>query len=138
MRGARNHSQRRRFAIFLITGGVAALVNIGARIVFNLVMSFEIAVIVAYLCGMTTAYALARQFVFERSNRMMRDEYVWFALVNLIAVIQVWLLSVGLAEGLFPRVGFSWHSHTLAHVIGLTVPVFTSYIGHKRFSFVQN
>ena len=138
MRGARNHSQRRRFAIFLITGGVAALVNIGARIVFNLVMSFEIAVIVAYLCGMTIAYGLARQFVFEHSNRAMRDEFARFALINVIAVIQVWLLSVGLAEGLFPRVGFSWHSHTLAHLIGLTVPVFTSYIGHKRFSFAQN
>jgi putative flippase GtrA len=129
---------KRQFVLFLITGGIAALVNLGARIGFNLVVSFEIAVIIAYLCGMTTAYSLARLFVFERSNRAIRDEYTRFALVNLIAVMQVWIVSVGLAEGLFPVLGFTWHSYTLAHLTGITVPAFTSYIGHKRFSFAQH
>ena len=129
---------KRQFVLFLITGGIAALVNLGARIVFNLVVSFEIAVIIAYLCGMTTAYSLARLFVFERSNRAIRDEYTRFALVNLIGVIQVWIVSVGLAEGLFPVLGFTWHSYALAHLTGITVPAFTSYIGHKRFSFAQH
>ena len=57
--------------VFLITGGIAALVNLATRIAFNLVMPFEIAIIVAYLCGMTTAYILARRFVFERSGRSL-------------------------------------------------------------------
>jgi putative flippase GtrA len=126
-----------QFALFLTMSGIAALVNLGARIVFNLFVSFEVAVVIAYLCGMTIAFGLARQFVFERSNRAIRDEYIRFALVNLIAVMQVWIVSVGLAEGLFPVLGFTWHSYTLAHLTGITVPAFTSYIGHKRFSFAQ-
>ena len=77
---------RREFVSFLVTGGIAALVNLGARLVFNLVMPFEIAVIVAYLFGMTTAYVLARNFVFERSGRAVHDEYLRFTLVNLVAV----------------------------------------------------
>ena len=96
-------------------------------------MRFEIAVIVAYLCGMTTAYVLARYFVFERSGRAVHDEYVRFTLVNLVAVIQVWIVSVGLADFVFPRLGFTWHFYTVAHLIGVAVPVFTSFIGHKHF-----
>ena len=128
---------QRQFVSFLITGGIAALVNIGARIIFNFFMRFEIAVIVAYLCGMTTAYVLARYFVFERSGRTVHDEYIRFTLVNLAAIAQVWIVSVGLADFGFPWLGFTWHSHTVAHVIGVAVPVFTSYIGHKRFSFAR-
>src|SRR6516225_1962058 len=42
----------RQFLSFLITGGIAALVNLATRIAFNFAMPFEIAVIMAYLCGM--------------------------------------------------------------------------------------
>jgi putative flippase GtrA len=128
---------QREFISFLIAGGIAALVNIGTRIAFNLVIPFEVAVIVAYLFGMTTAYVLARQFVFQSSGRTVHDEYVRFTLVNLIAVIQVWIVSVGLADIVFPRLRFTWHSYTVAHIVGVTVPIFTSYIGHKHFSFAQ-
>jgi putative flippase GtrA len=125
----------REFVSFLITGGIAAAVNLSTRVAFNLIMRFEIAVIVAYLCGMTTAYVLARLFVFERSGRAVYDEYVRFALVNLVAVIQVWTVSVGFADVVFPWLAFTWHSYTVAHLIGVVVPVFTSYIGHRYFSF---
>jgi putative flippase GtrA len=86
------NGQWQQFLAFLITGGIAALVNIGTRIVFNLFMSFEIAVVLAYLCGMTTAYLLARYFVFERSGRAVHDEYIRFTLVNFAAIIQVWIV----------------------------------------------
>jgi putative flippase GtrA len=135
--GANGHAVRREFVAFLITGGIAALVNLGARIALNLVMPFEVAVIVAYLCGMTTAYVLARQFVFARSGRAVHDEYVRFTLVNLVAAAQVWIVSVGLADILFPWLGFAWHSHTVAHVVGVAVPIFTSYLGHRHFSFAR-
>lgn len=137
MMRAGDNRLRREFASFLVTGGIAALVNLSTRIAFNLVMPFQVAVIVAYLCGMTTAYVLARRFVFEHSGRALHDEYVRFTLVNLVAVAQVWIVSVGLAEVVFPRLGFTWHSYTVAHFFGVAVPVFTSYIGHKRFSFAQ-
>jgi len=127
--------EHRRFALFLVAGGVAALVNIASRIALNLAMPYEVAIIVAYLCGMTTAYLLNRLFVFERSGRAVADEYVRFTLVNLVAVAQVWLVSVGLARFVFPMAGFTWHADTVAHVIGVIVPVFTSYLGHKHFSF---
>jgi putative flippase GtrA len=126
---------RVRFLLFLLAGGTAAGVNILSRIVFNLVMPYEIAIVVAYLCGMTTAYLLNKTFVFVPSGRRPSSEYVRFTLVNLAAVAQVWIVSVGLARFLFPLVGFTWHAETVAHVIGVMAPAYTSYLGHKYFSF---
>ena len=128
-------AERNRFVLFVVAGGTAALVNILSRIALNWVMPYEIAIIVAYLCGMTTAYLLNRHFVFAASGRGVASEYTRFALVNLAAVAQVWIVSVALARLAFPAIGFTWHAETVAHVIGVAIPVFTSYLGHKHFSF---
>jgi putative flippase GtrA len=128
-------AERSRFVLFVLAGGTAALVNILSRIVLNWVMPYEVAIIVAYLCGMTTAYLLNRRFVFGSSGRGVASEYTRFALVNLAAVAQVWIVSVGLARLIFPAIGFTWHAETVAHVVGVAIPVFTSYLGHKHFSF---
>ena len=128
-------AERNRFVLFVLAGGTAALVNILSRIALNWVMPYEVAIIVAYLCGMTTAYLLNRYFVFAASGRGVASEYTRFALVNLAAVAQVWIVSVGLARLAFPAIGFAWHAETVAHVIGVAIPVFTSYLGHKHFSF---
>ncbi len=130
-----NTEERKRFALFLFAGGTAALVNILSRIAFNWLMPYEVAIVVAYLCGMTTAYLLNKRFVFASSGRGVASEYTRFALVNLAAVAQVWIVSVGLARLVFPAISFIWHAETVAHVIGVTIPVFTSYLGHKHFSF---
>lgn len=125
----------RRFVLFLFAGGTAAMVNILSRIVINWFIPYEVAIVVAYLCGMTVAYLLNKIFVFESQDRRVASEYTRFALVNLFAVAQVWCVSVGLARLLFPAIGFGWHAETVAHVIGVASPVYTSYLGHKHFSF---
>lgn len=125
------------FARFLVTGGIAAGVNIGSRYVLSMAMIYEVAVIVAYLCGMVTAYMLARVAVFERSGRSRRAEFIRFALVNVVAAAQVWLISVGLVRLVFPWMGLTWHAEEIAHVIGVVFPVFTSYLGHRHFSFAK-
>lgn len=123
------------FGRFLVTGGIAAGANVLSRWLFNFVMPFEVAVVVAYLVGMTTAYVLAKLFVFEASGRTARDEFFRFAIVNVVALAQVWLVSVGLARYLFPAIGFTWHADDIAHLIGVAVPAVTSYLGHRHFSF---
>ena len=128
-------AERNQFARFLLVGGIAAAVNILSRIALNLAMSYEAAIVVAYLCGMTTAYALNRLFVFAPSGRAVHDEYLRFTIVNLVALVQVWIVSVGLALFIFPLIGFTWHAETIAHIVGVIIPTFTSYLGHRYFSF---
>jgi putative flippase GtrA len=125
------------FLRFAISGGIAALVNIIARIVLSQVMSYSAAIVIAYLVGMTTAYILMLLFVFSASGSSVANEYLRFGLVNLIALAQVWLVSIGLADWCFPGIGFSWHSHTVAHIVGVLSPIVTSYFGHKSFTFAS-
>ena len=127
--------ETRRFVAFLMTGGLAAALNVASRVVFDLVMPYEAAVVVAYLVGMTTAFFLARLFVFEASGRSLHVEYGRFALVNVAALMQVLVVSVGLAKLAFPAVGLHWNAELIAHIVGVLSPVLVSYQGHKRFSF---
>jgi putative flippase GtrA len=124
----------RQFVLFLLSGGIAAAVNFGSRVLYNRWMDFSIAVIVAYLTGMITAFILAKLFVFKQSLQQVRRSAWIFSLVNLIAVAQTWCISLTFVHFL-PILGVTQFIHEIAHGIGVIVPVFTSYIGHKRWSF---
>ena len=128
-----------RFIRFMVTGGMAAAVNLVSRYLLNhfMFMSFAGAVAVAYLCGMVTAYALGRLFVFERSGRPVAQEFWRFTVVNVFAAAQVWIISVGLGEYVFRSTAFQWHPLEIAHLVGVSVPMVTSYLGHRHFSFAR-
>lgn len=129
------HFMSRQFLAFLITGGLAAAVNFGSRIVYNQWVGFSSAVVLAYLTGMITAFVLARLFVFTDSEQSMQRSALWFVLVNLIAVVQTWAISMLLAYYVLPKLGVTRFVAEIAHAVGVVVPVFTSYLGHKHWSF---
>ncbi|MFP3873098.1 MAG: GtrA family protein [Thiohalophilus sp.] len=126
---------RTEFMQFLIVGGFAALVNFVSRIIINEWVGYRLAVVLAYLVGMLTAFILSKIYVFEKSGRHHWHELRDFTLVNLLAVVQVWLISVGLAEYLFPAIDYTFYAPEVAHLIGLAIPAVTSYLGHKYYSF---
>jgi putative flippase GtrA len=123
------------FFRFVLAGAVAAAANIISRWLLSSIMPFEAAIVVAYVIGMITAFSLTRQFVFEKSERHVRSEALRFVLVNLAALLQVWIVSVGLADWVFPKIGLVWQAELIAHVIGVLSPVVVSYFGHKYFTF---
>lgn len=125
----------RQFVTFLITGGVAALVNFSSRILYNQWMGYSPAIVLAYLTGMITAFILARKFVFTASTQTTHRSAMIFTLVNLVAVAQTWAISLLLAEIVLPAMGILRFAHDIGHAVGIAVPVFTSYLGHKYFSF---
>lgn len=125
----------RQFLVFLLTGGTAAAVNFGSRIVYSRWLDFSSAVILAYITGMITAFVLAKLFVFKESQQSVHRSAAFFILVNLVAVLQTWAISMGLAYYLLPSLGITLFTREIAHAVGVAVPVFTSYIGHKRWSF---
>lgn len=127
----------RQFLLFLLTGGMAAAVNFGSRILFSVWLSFSTAVILAYLTGMVTAFVLARLFVFKQSSQSVQRSAFFFVLVNVIAVAQTWAISMGLAYYGLPALGVTRWVTEIAHAMGVVVPVFTSYLGHKHWSFRQ-
>jgi len=124
-----------QFMVFLLTGGTAAAINFGSRIVYNRWMDFSSAVILAYITGMITAFILAKLFVFKDSTQSFKRSAAFFILVNVAAVLQTWAISMGLAYYLLPALQVTTYVHEIAHAAGVAMPVFTSYIGHKRWSF---
>jgi putative flippase GtrA len=125
----------RQFLTFLLVGGFAAFVNWLSRFFFSDFMSFSAAIVLAYLVGMVTAFVLSRLVVFESSGRSAQSDFLRFAIVNVFAVIQVWLISVALARWLMPSVEFTWHAEEISHAVGVAAPIVTSYLGHRHFTF---
>lgn len=126
----------KEFSSFLVVGGLAAVVNWFSRIAISAQgVSFEIAIVIAYLLGMITAYLLSRMFVFEKSGRSLSSEIWRFMLVNLFALVVVWIVSVGLESWLLPAIGWTLRPAEVAHGVGVLSPAFTSYLGHRYFTF---
>lgn len=125
----------RQFLIFLLTGSIAAGVNFSSRIIYSLWYDFSTAVILAYLTGMATAFILAKVFVFKNSEQPLHHSGMFFVLVNAVAALQTWGISMGLALYLLPAMGVTFFALEISHAVGVAVPVVTSYIGHKHLSF---
>lgn len=124
-----------QFLKFVVAGGVAAVVNFGSRILLSRWMAYVPAIVVAYCIGMLTAFIINKLFVFQEGGGKLHHQASWFVAVNIAAVLQTVVISVAFAEYLFPYVGMAWHREAVAHAIGLAVPVFTSYVGHKYLTF---
>lgn len=125
----------RQFLLFLVAGGTAAVVNFLSRIALSEFLPYVPAIVVAYVIGMATAFLLNRALVFKDASNSMRSQVGWFIAINLLAVAQTVLISLLLARWLFPLAGFDWHPETVAHAIGVMVPVFTSFVGHRLLTF---
>jgi putative flippase GtrA len=97
-----------RFARFFFVGVAAAAVNIFSRVVFSCFARFEFAVALAFPVALTFAF-VSRFFVFEASRRLVWDQYLRFWLVNLVALVQVWLISAGLTYWFFPAIGWTFY-----------------------------
>lgn len=124
-----------RFSRFFLVGIAAAMVNITSRVLFSSFVHFEVAIVLAFLVGLTFAFSMSRLFVFEESQKSLWEQYFRFFLVNLAALAQVWLISVGLTKWLFPTIAWTFHAQLLAHAIAVGSPILTSYYSHKFFTF---
>jgi putative flippase GtrA len=125
----------RQFILFILTGGFAALVNFGSRFLYNTVVDFSAAVTLAYLTGMVTAFILAKLFVFQGQTHSTGKSAVIFSLVNVVSFAQTWIVSMVLAYHLLPAMGIQEFDKAIASAVGISIPVFTSFIAHKYITF---
>jgi len=123
---------------FVVVGAIAGAVNVFVRILFSHVVRFELAVFFAFFVALTIAFILNRRNVFEATAGAPSTQYGKFALVNMVALFQVWVISVGLAKAVFPWMGVVWHAEVIAHVIGVLSPIFTSFLAYEYFVFPES
>ena len=89
----------------------------------------------AYLVGMCVAFVLMRRYVFTGSRGALGPQIAKFVGVNLLAVLQTLLISLALVRWVLPALGVVTYNEAIAHLIGVVVPVFTSYFGHRLLTF---
>ncbi len=126
---------QRQFVMFLLVGGLAAGVNVGSRVLLGHWIPYVPSILVAFCLGLATGFLLNKIFVFDGATNRLHHQILWFVGVNLAAAVQTILISLLLAKWILPALGIDFHNETLAHSFGVVVPVVTSYLGHKHFSF---
>ena len=124
-----------QFYKFIITGGIAATINITSRIFLSKFISFGLSVFISYLIGLTAAFILARKFVFENSKNSLIRAMLGFLTVNLFAILQTWVLSVISRNYLLVFIPMGANRDLISHIIGVSIPAISSYYGHKHISF---
>ena len=73
-------SNKKQFLLFIVSGGIAAFINILSRAILSIFFDFKISIIFAYCIGMITAYILSRKFVFISNHNLTKSESInWFS-----------------------------------------------------------
>jgi len=124
-----------QFALFLVSGGLAAAANWGSRFLFSLWMPFEAAVVCAFMVGLATGFVLMRAFVFAGMGRPVLPQAGRYVVVNMAALAQTLVVSVAMARWILPALGVREHAEAIAHAAGVLFPVVTSYFAHRAYTF---
>ncbi|MDR2352713.1 MAG: GtrA family protein, partial [Deltaproteobacteria bacterium] len=123
---------------FIVSGGIAAFVNLISRWILFHFLPYTVSITIAYILGMLTAFIIFKFFVFDSGQSgKTKKEVLFFILVNIFALIQTLIISVFLAEILFPYIDFKFYPYDIAHIIGVAIPVLSSYLLHKKFTFAN-
>lgn len=121
---------------FLLAGIVAALFNWGSRFIFSIWFPFEVAVTIAFFFGLSSAFLLMKQYVFQAEKNSLKMQLFSFLAINLLALVVTVAVSSLSLRVLLPKtsIDVSYHE-AIAHFFGIVAPVFTSYLGHKHLTF---
>lgn len=126
----------RQIITFVFCGGLAACANMGARWVLSHWLPFEVSIVIAYCIGMVTGFLLFKIVVFTSAHSQnFLKEIVWYIIINILSLAQTLGLSILLAKYIFPKVNMHVYPEDIAHMIGVGIPVITSYLGHKYLTF---
>lgn len=128
------HFLSRQFASFLAVGGFAALLHWLARVLLSTLVPYGWAVALAYVVGMSVAFALNSYYVFPVSDKPVAKQARDFVAINLAFFPVVWVTAMGLNE-LLPRIGIVQYAEEVAHALAISLPVLASFLLYKFYAF---
>jgi len=76
-----------------------------------------------------------RRFAFRPATISTRSQVPGFCLVNLAAVMQTLAVSSLLDRAVLPALGVPGNHEAISHAVGVIVPVFPSWFGHRHAGF---
>lgn len=120
---------------FLALGGFAAAVNWLVRFPLSAVLPMGLAIIFAYVIGMTVGFTLYRRYVFPGSSRPIVEQSLIFLAVNLVGAGVVLALTYALIEA---QAGFYYPpfiKEGIAHGLAIGIGSVVNFVGHKTLTF---
>lgn len=126
-----------QFFRFLVAGGIAAVINfiVGYALAGKLPWHGDI--VIGYLAGMITAFFMFERLVFGEHAESRRQSAIAFVGVNLLGLLQTWIIYVLLVNWAFPVFTITFYPGEIARACAIITPTITSFIGHKYFTFRQ-
>lgn len=124
-----------QFSYFLFSGAVASLMNWNGRLFFSQYFNFQTSIVLSFFIGLFSGFILMRLFVFKKSKNPIKSQIFRYCTINIIALAQTFLVSILMLNFLSGYIQEKSISEAIAHAMGIAVPVFTSYLGHKYFTF---
>ena len=118
---------------FIICGALAASTNFFSRIIFSYFFNLRLSIFFAFILGMLTAYFLFKKFVFLNKKKSKKSKPLFFILVNLIALLHIYFLTILLNYLTQSYMGYS--NVTIAHGFSLVTSVFLSFYLHKNYTY---
>ncbi|HMB00633.1 MAG TPA: GtrA family protein [Spirochaetota bacterium] len=140
----------KQFLLYFCCAGLAAVVNFTTRILYDLVLGFDLSVCLGYITGIGFNFTLSKFLVFKagKSGRT-GGELLKFIIVALSGLL-VTLLStrfyyylLGAWDNFLEETGEMLHIKMIvlrkgaAHAAGIGTAFIYSFIGHKYFSFLK-
>lgn len=124
-----------KFLLYLASGGVAALANYGSRFFFGIWFVFEISVVLAFVVGLVVGFFLMRSYVFQGSGKPFSSQVFMYVTINMFGLLQTVAVSSLMLRVVLPGLVSNEHAEAYAHAVGISVPIITSYFGHKFLTF---
>jgi putative flippase GtrA len=124
-----------QFSFFLLSGALASLLNWSSRFLFSQFFNFQTSIVLAFIVGLLSGFILMRLFVFKKSQNSIKSQALRYLIINMLALAQTFAVSVLMLNVLLRFIEDKAVSEAISHAMGIVVPVFTSYLGHKHFSF---
>lgn len=125
----------RQFLRFLVAGGIAAIVNFSVGFSLSGLLPFHGDIIAGHLSGMVVAFILFGREVFDESGNSQIRKVLIFTAVNTAALMQTYIVYYLLTHFVFPYAAFILYADVIARATAIVTPIFTSFLGHKYFTF---
>jgi putative flippase GtrA len=123
-----------QFLRFLFVGVTAAILHWLARYWLSFLVTFPMAVALAYAVGIAVAFGLNRRYVFPTSVRPVTKQARDFILVNLAFFPIVWGAAL-LFRKLLIQAGVSHFVDGVAHGLAIMLPVLMTFLIYKFIAF---
>lgn len=97
-------------------------------------MTFPVAVAIAYIVGILSAFELNRRIVFPTTNRPMAKQARDFILINVAFFPIVWLAAI-LFRIILEHIGITHFVDGIAHGLAIALPMLITFLLYKFVAF---